>query len=328
MANKNVQITRLVKLVAELRRNKYPNTESFSKLLRDTDLYENHGISANPRTVSRDFDALRYEYNAPIAYCAKNRGYYLTDTTWEFLCPVLDENFLDMAIIGTRLASDILPQPLNKEVNDAIDQALTTNNPEFFDTAMIESLLCASGIKAEIDPEIFKTVFDAWRMHQTLEITYQSPNAAPSERKFEPHIIVFHKGLWYTKGFEAGTKTIKVYAIQRIHRAAFAGVPFPVNKQLLEDTRKNGLFNYEKINGIKVRCDASIAFYLQEHQKIKQFKIDRQPDGALIVYLRPAIEHEVIRWVLGESGKVEVLEPLSLREKVAAAARQVYEKNR
>ncbi len=328
MSVQSRQALRMIKFVAELKKNNYPNAGSFAKLLRKADGDENFAFACSTRTIMRDIETLQNDYHAPIAYDALRRGYYLKSSDWEFNCPVMDDDIFSMTLLGTRLASDILPQPIKGKLDHAMEKSLTGNSSEFFDQAMIESLLCASGIKAAIEPEIFKTVFDAWRIHQVLNITYQSPNTEPSERKFEPHIIVFHKGLWYTKGFEARTKNIKVYAIQRIQKAAFAGATFPINKQLLEDTHKNGLFDYEKIDNIKLRCDASIAFYLQEHQKIKQFKIECQPDNSLLIYLRPAIEHEVIRWVLGESGKIEVLEPLALRKKVADAAKLVYEKNK
>jgi predicted DNA-binding transcriptional regulator YafY len=232
-----------------------------------------------------------------------------------------------MSLLGTRLASDILPQPLKNDVDAAVNQTLTTNSSEFFDTAMIESLLCVSGIKASIEPEIFKTIFDAWRLKQMLLLSYKSPNSEAVEHRFEPHIIAFHKGVWYIKGYDHGTKNVRVYAIQRIVSAEFGGDNFETDKKLLDLTRKNGLFNYSKIEGILLHCDASIAFYLNEHQKIKQFKIEPQPDGSLIIKLKPAIEHEVIRWILGEGGKIRVIEPVSLREKIATAAKRILENN-
>ena len=60
---------------------------------------------------------------------------------------------------------------------------------------------------------------------------------------------------------------------------------------------------------------------------MKKFKIERQDDGSLIITLKPAFEHEVIRWVLGEAGRIEVLYPPELRQKVAAAGRKIMEKN-
>jgi predicted DNA-binding transcriptional regulator YafY len=275
----------------------------------------------------RDIKTLQNDYLAPITYDAANRGYYLKNPDWEFACPIMDDDILSMTLLGTRLASDFLPEPIKTELDHAVEKSLANNNSEFFDEAMIESLLCATGIKAAVDPAIFKKVFDGWRWHQVLALCYQKPDGEDSERKFEPHIIAFHRGIWYTKGYEYGTKDIKVYAIQRIKEVTYGVDTFRTDKKLLEETRRNGLFEYPKIDGVRLRCDSLIAFYLYEHQKVKKFKIERQNDGSLIITLKPAFEHEVIRWVLGESGHIEVLEPKSLRRKVAAAARKIMEKN-
>lgn len=87
--------------------------------------------------------------------------------------------------------------------------------------------------------------------------------------------------------------------------------------------RKNGLFNYERISGIRLRCASSIAFYLREHHSVKKFKMEQQPDGSVIIELQPAIEHEIIRQVLEEAGQIEVLAPLMLREKIIIAGAEI-----
>ena len=158
-------------------------------------------------------------------------------------------------------------------------------------------------------------------------MTYHKPNEPESARSFEPHILAFRNGIWYVKGHEYESKDVRVYAIQRISDVAFADDTFVSDKKLIEETRRNGLFVYPRISGIRLRCDAAIAFYLREHQHVKQFKVEPQTDGSLIITLKPAFEHEVIRWVLGESGKVEVLEPAELRSKVAAAGKLIWERN-
>lgn len=108
-------------------------------------------------------------------------------------------------------------------------------------------------------------------------------------------------------------KNAKSYAVQRMENVRFGGDTFEPDKELLEQTRRDGLFEYPKIEGVKLHCDSSIAFYLYEHQKTKKFKIERQDDGSLIIILKPSFEHEIIRWVLGEGGHIEVLHPESLR---------------
>lgn len=321
------QALRLMKFVAEMKKNNYPNAGSFARLLREMDINENMDCACSSQTVLRDIEVLQKEYHAPIAYDAVRRGYYLKNRDWEFQCPIMGDELLSMTLLGTRLASDLLPEPIRSDVNTAVEKALTGNSSEFFDEAMIESLLCATGIKAAVEPMIFKDIFEGWRCHQVLALTYRKPNGGEQERKFEPHIIAFHHGIWYIKGYEYGTKNIKTYAIQRITSVAFGIDTFETDKKLLDATRRNGLFEYPKIDGIRLHCDASIAFYLYEHQKVKKFKIERQDDGSLIVTLRPAFEHEVIRWILGEAGHIEVLYPPELRRKVAEAGRKISERN-
>ena len=327
MSVQSRQALRLMKFVAEMKKNNCPNASSFARLLQRADVDENFACACSIRTIMRDIETLQKDYHAPIEYDAARRGYYLRIPDWEFAVPIMTDDILSMTLLGTRLASDILPEPIKTDVNSAVEKVLTGNKSEFFDEAMIESLLCATGIKAAVDPAVFKKIFDGWRRHQVVAITYSKPNCGEISRKIEPHIIAFHHGVWYVKGYEYGTKEVRCYAIQRITGAAFGVDTFETDKRLLESTRRNGLFEYPRIDGVRLRCDGSIAFYLYEHQKSKKFKIERRDDGSLIVTLKPAIEHEVIRWVLGEGGNIEVLCPRELREKVAAAGRRIWEIN-
>ncbi len=327
MDKKSEQLLRKLKFIAEAKKNNYPNAGDFARKLSQYEGEDGEPFGCSARTIARDIKDLIEVHKAPLEYDAANRGYYLRDPGWEFNVPIFEEDFISMALLGTRLASDILPAPLNQDVDNAIAQTMATNTSEFFDSAMIESLLCASGIKASIDPEIFKEVFDAWRKKQVVRLVYRNPKGEVAEHTFEPHIIAFHRGIWYVKGYKYGTKEIRLYAIQRI-TALHGGIDcFETDKKLLEDTRKNGLFNYEKVSGIKLHCDASIAFYIYEQQKKFKSKIERQDDDSLIVTLNPTVEHEVVRWVLAEAGRIQVLEPRALRKKICEAGKNICTRN-
>ncbi len=328
MSIQSRQALRLMKFVAEMRRNNYPNASNFAKLLREADIDENISCACSTRTIMRDIETLQNDYHAPIEYDAARRGYFLRDRNWRFTAPILDDNILSMALLGTKLSSDILPEPVKQKVDSAVGKMLTEQSSSFFDQTMIESLLCATGIKATVDPLVFKKVFDGWRLHQTLAFQYHKPDGSVSKRLFEPHIIAFHNGIWYTKGYESRSKEVKCYAIQRILEPSFGGDTFDTDKKLIASTQTNGLFEYPKIDAVQLKCDASVAFYLYEHQKSKKFKIEQQGDGSLIVTLKPSFEHDVIRWVLGESGKIEVLYPQSLRKKIASVGKLIWEKHK
>ena len=317
MPTNKKQLFRMVKMVADLRKNSYPNVNTWVKMFEALDRDENLNVACGRRTVMRDIDYLRKDFNAPIAYSSEHNGYYLTNPYWEFQVPFFDDEMIMSSMLGAQLAGEILPSPVKEQIRDAVDNQISANNSELLDQTFIETLLIASGIKTTTSPEVFGTVFQAWRERRTLMLTYQKGSTGEiSERKFEPHIVAYHKGNWYTKGVDLSDEKVITLAIFRIQKAELLRGTFEIRRDILQETKRNGLFNYPKIENIRVKCSADIAYYLYEQRKSKKLVIVQQEDGTLIVTLPPSPEQEAIRWILGEGGNVEVLEPLDLRRKI------------
>lgn len=321
------QLMRMVKFIAEVRRNTYPNSRSFAEKLTRSD-WLNEEFKCTSRTVQRDISILIEEYKAPLKFDPAANGYYLADRNWEFQTPLLCEEHITHFLLSARLTERLVPEPLSGAIRNSIDSTLAVNTSEFLDQAFLDSLLMASGQKTQVDSEIFRNVFTAWRNQVVLEFDYRKPDSSISSRRFEPHIIAFHKGLWYIKGYLTNPREVRVFALHRIQMVRLVdGMLFRIDRELLQQTVKEGLFGFSRLSGIRLRCDASIAFYLREHQPVKRFKLEPQANGDLIVTLAPAIEHEVIRWILGEAGRIEVLEPVSLRQKIATAGKAIWQNN-
>ena len=160
-------------------------------------------------------------------------------------------------------------------------------------------------------------------------LTYQKGSTGEiTQRKFEPHIVAYHKGNWYAKGVDLSDGKVITLAIFRIKKSELLRGTFEIRRDILQETKRNGLFNYPKIENIKVKCSADIAYYLYEQRKAKKLTIEPQCDGSLIVTLPPSPEQEAIRWILGEGGKVEVLEPLDLRQKIHDLAVKIANVNK
>ncbi len=328
---------RLLKIVSELKKGNYPNSTTLIEKLRVEENDNGKPFAVSTRTIMRDIEDLKQKYGAPIEFDANYNGYFLTNLEWTLpVIPTFEEDFISMAILGTHLAEEIVPEPVKHDIDEAVTMTLTANGSDFFDEAMIDTMLCASGMKSSIDPEVFQTLFACWRKGKVVSIQYRDPQGKATEVVLEPHIIAFHKGNWYVKGYLYNTKEVRVFACQRITRAQpfrrladgeSIVASFSIDRKLLEETRKKGLFIYPKISGVKLHCDASIAFYIYEQQHLFKSKIERQADGSLIVTLNPTVEHDLIRWILGEAGRIQVLEPQPLREKIAEAGREITRQN-
>ena len=62
MSVQSRQTLRLMKFVAEMRKNNFPNAGSFARLLRRADEEENIPCTCSTRTVMRDIETLKNEY--------------------------------------------------------------------------------------------------------------------------------------------------------------------------------------------------------------------------------------------------------------------------
>ena len=322
------QMQRLLLIVEELKKNQYPNRNDLFKFLKSAEYSSDKGgYSVSTRTLARDIDTLKNEFNAPIDFDYAANEYYLKNPEWDFETPV-KATALSIFLLGLRIALDIIPEPLRSKIDSDIKTLLCENNVEELSEAMIDSFISNSGTKSTVDPEIFRKVFWAWQNCQVISFVYKHPDGKEFQHNFEPHIISFFKGAWYTKGYEVESRQVNCYAIQRISniQSGFDCFDFK-DKNLIERTKRHGLFETPRVDGIKLRCDSSMAITLQEQQKVRKHKMEYQKDGFVVLTMKPEDENAVLRWVLSEGGKIEVIYPPELRKKVAEAGKKLLEKN-
>lgn len=316
------QMQRLLLIIEELKKNQYPNrNDLIKKYNRCTD------YSVSARTLARDIETLKNEFNAPIDFDYEANGYYLKNPEWDLDVPVKDKD-LSIFLLGLRIALDIIPEPLRSKIDSDIKTLLCENNVEELSEAMIDSFISNSGTKSTVDPEIFRKVFWAWQNCQVIPFAYKHPDGKESQHNFEPHIISFFKGTWYIKGYEFESRQVNCYAIQRISKIQSSIDCFYFkDKNLIERTKRHGLFETPRVDGIRLRCEPSMATTLQEQQKVRKYKMEYQEDGFVVLTMKPEDENAVLRWVLSEGGKIEVIYPPELRQKVAEAGEKLLKTN-
>ena len=318
------QMQRLLLIIEELKKNQYPNrNDLIKKYNRCTD------YSVSTRTLARDIETLKEEFKAPIDFDYAANGYYLKNPEWDFDTPVKDTD-LSIFLLGLRIALDIIPEPLRSKIDYDIKTILLNgeNNVEELSDAMIDSFISNSGTKSTVDPEIFRKLFWAWQNCQVIPFAYKHPDGKESQHNFEPHIISFFKGTWYIKGYEFESRQVNCYAIQRISKIQSSIGRFDFkDKNLIERTKRHGLFETPRVDGIKLRCEPSMAITLQEQQKVRKYKMEYQKDGFVVLTMKPEDENAVLRWILSEGGKIEVIYPPELRRKVAEAGKKLLNTN-
>ncbi len=301
---------RLMRIAALLKENRYPNSETLVKEFRRIAEEEELEIDCGKKTILRDMKVLEDEFGCPLAFDRGRNGYYLKHHGWDFISPaLLDENEMLAAVIGARIAEEIFPAPLKNKIRNAVDHLLQNNNPDFLDSANMESLNILSGLYANIDPEIFQTLFLGWQSNHCVKIAYADWQGELSERIIEPHTLVFFNNSWYTKAFCHLKKQPRTFALRRIKKAELMKLDFEPDKDIISSVNPDDFLGFEKIRNVKLYAenyalDRLKSSPLHTHQII-------HGDGTVEI---PAVAKEVLfPFILSQEGNVKLLEPAGLK---------------
>ena len=317
-----LQLHRLMRIAALLKENRYPNSETLVREFRRIALEEELGIDCGKKTILRDMKVLEHEFGCPLGFVRARNGYYLKHHGWDFIAPaLLDENEMLAAVIGARIAEEIFPAPLKNKIRNAVDYLLQNNNPDFLDTANMESLNILSGLYANIDPEIFQTLFQGWQTNHCVKIAYADWQGELTERIIEPHTLVFFNNSWYTKAFCHLKNQPRTFALRRIKRAELLKGDFEPSKEIIASVNPDDFLGFEKIKNVKLHAD-SYALDRLKSSPLHTHQIIHD-DGIVEI---PAVAKEVLfPFILSQEGRVQILEPADLKSELKNKLQKMLE---
>lgn len=303
------QLHRLIRIVAILKENRYPNSETLVKEFRRIATEEEIEIDCSKKTVLRDMKVLEEEFNCPLAFDRTRNGYYLKHHGWDFIAPaLLDENEMLASVIGARISETIFPPPLKNKIRNAVDYLLRNNNPDFLDTLNMESLTILSGLYIHLNHEIFMTVFDGWKTHCRVKIAYADYKGEITERVFEPHTLVFYSNSWYSKGFCLLKNEVRTFAIHRIKSAELLKSSFEPSEKIIRSVTVDEFLGFEKIENVKLEITDNLCDFLAAHPLHSGQKLN----GRILEI--PSVPKELLfPFLLSQQGQAKIVEPEYLR---------------
>ncbi|MFZ2657521.1 MAG: WYL domain-containing protein [Victivallales bacterium] len=325
MPTNKKQLQRLVKFVAMLKENRYPNCYSFVEELRKDDLYGNKNVICTTKTIQRDILTLKNDFDAPIEYDPERKGYYLKSHGWDFPCPLFEEHEMLASILGARVAEEIFPEPLRSSIRKAVDFQLTTNNPDFLDTAYPRALIISSGLKVRIDRDVFNTVFEGWKTHHAIDIVYKDVSDRGSERRVDPQVLAFQDSAWFIKGYCHKNKAVRTFAIHRIESAELTDKTFEPDEKIIKSVREVGPYTYPEIRNVKLICSKSIKKYLVEKPLHKDQSIEDETDKEFTLLVPAIWETDLIHFILYQGGDAKLVHPKGVAARIVKAAERILE---
>lgn len=318
------QLIRLVRLVAQLKENRYPNCSRFSEEMRQADLDENLNVACTPKTIFRDIQTLKNDFDAPIAFDKVRNGYYLKHHGWNFSCPqIFDDSEMLAAVLGARVAEHIFPAPLKKQIREAVDYLLTYNNPDFLDTTQVDSLVVIPSNRTNIDASVFLPLFGAWQRHEMCHIEYSDSRGQTSSRDFEPHALVFFDGIWYAKGYCHTRKEMRTLVLARMKSVVATGKHFDPNPEIIKTANENGIFDAEMVDDVVVHCDDYLAKFILTRPLHPDQEVKTLADGSCELRVQRMAKYRLITWVMHQCGRATVIAPQAIISEINLFAKKI-----
>jgi len=323
------QLQRLLKIAAQLKENRYPNCKTLVEDFRKLDIENNINIACSSKTIRRDIKTLQDDFNCPVEFDWGKNGYYLKHHGWNFDCPALfEEHEMLASVLGARLAEEIFPEPLRGSIRQAVDFQLSQNNPDFLDTAIVNSLSVFPGLKAQIDAETFMTVFCCWQNHNLVEIKYRDISEQVTTRQIEPHALVYYGTSWYIKARCLLRDEIRNFAIHRIISTEALEYEFTPDKAIVDGLLEDKFLNYEEVTDIEFICINRIKNFLEAGPLHRDQSIKPYDDDHFLFKVPAMPEHELIQWILYQAGDATLLKPEQPKQKIREAAERLLKQHR
>ena len=172
--------------------------------------------------------------------------------------------------------------------------------------------------------EKLRVVRNAIIARNTLRFRYHArtrpeDTTRPAVREVDPYTLAYFEGAWYLRGYDHTRRAVRHFRLDRMDALVFLPKTFARLPRLATADSPT-----DRLLLIRVLFDLDTARWAQEARPWFYESETLRADG-LHMTLRVRQEEDVLGWVLSWGSRVRVLEPESLRQRLAQAAARVVE---
>ena len=316
-------IARIEQIYRAIKTQRRPNCSSLAEKLE---------VSA--KTVQRDIEYMRYQLNLPIEYDKERHGFYFTEQVTHFPSVHITESELVALLVARKAVEQYANTPFQKPLAEAfqkltagLDGQISFNWYELEQTFEVRPI----GVSKQ-NLTIFEIVAAALREECELELRYRKLEAKrPELRRVQPYSLICVENQWYLRAWDLVRRDLRTFHLGRIIRAKKLPhhfkrpTGFDVNEALLDSI---GVFAGIASEEIILRFSAWAATVAAERTWHSSQSIRARDDETVELKLKVAVNPEFERWLWSWGDAVEVVSPVTLREKIRAAHQRAAVRNR
>lgn len=268
---------RIYRIDREIAAETFPNAKTLAELL-----------NVNQRTVIRDLNFLRDEFNAPIVYDYLKRGFRYKEPGWTLPLQHLTEG----EILGFFIAENALKFTGNSAQALQLRQALVKLSVMLPEKVMVNLSTLGENIRFQnlpfvtVEPQFLQKVAQTAINQESVEFDYYSPHSQKQTHRIaDIHLLHNFIGDWYAISFDHQSGQMRDFHVGRMSNLKSTGNYFEMQKSWnADDYLKQGFYMMRggKLVTVEIHFDKFQAQWIRERQF---FHSDEQredlPDGGL-----------------------------------------------
>jgi predicted DNA-binding transcriptional regulator YafY len=310
------------------KQQRYWSLQELLNKLAENDLF------VEKRSLQYDLERMRYDeqlgYQAPIAYCARNRGYYYTEPDYSIDVVPLSSEDLRSLTFAINILQQYKGAQVVKQFEGTLDKVAKIVHQLKKSDAPSHALISFEKVPFYKGMEFFDELLRAVDEKQPLTIVYKKFNDPVGDAHvFHAYLLKEYMNRWYVLGYSEARRSIITLGLDRILSLAPAPVAFRASTQLNEENYFHHTIGIthssQTIEEILLQFSPNQANYIKtQHLHHSQQTVHEGKDG-LKIALKLMINYELISLLLSFGAEVEVLKPPGLRRKVKELLRKGWE---
>ncbi len=282
-------------------------------------------FETSTRTIYRDVQSLS-EAGVPIVAVPGQgyslmEGYFLPPLRFgpdeatmlllggEFVAQNLDAEYRNVALSATRKIEAVLPESLRAEVH-------------YLQSSI--RFIASSPFADPDEPVKLQQLRGAIIKRRIARFYYEARFGTKKSREVSPFGLVYISGAWYLIAHDHSRHALRSFRLDRIERLSVTEKTFTRPQDFtLERSREDP----ERKITIRALFDREVARWVQEARCFFRTGEEETAEG-LVMTLRVRQEDEALQWLLSWGAHVRVLEPESLRERMAQEGEAIARNHR
>lgn len=291
-------IRRYKRIIDLLETGQFPSMEEIMEY------NERIGLKASKRTLERDFEAIRNEFDVEIEYNPVKRGYFINK--------------------DKSLAIDSFLRLLELVETANVFQESLKESKKTLDFIDFEHQGNASGI------EYLQDILMAIRNHQRIRFKHESYQSGKSKRyQLKPYLIKEYQGRWYVVGVVAGMDETRTFGLDRLSELEILTKTFVPDANLNLKERFADVvglvYTGIEVEKVVLAVQQSQVPYLKSAPLHSSQRFIQDENGKALIELRLKPNYEFLQRVFMQMDTVRVIEPEWLVEEVKERAGRMLE---